>query len=90
MLEYLLARMAANAHPPELLAVAESAVAHVEQEGIQQYPAVRRPKAKIHTYLAWQKEPGSSLKLAISQHYLEARSENIRPFVDWVKRLLDV
>ena len=86
MLEDFLANMAAKVNP-ELMDEAEFALAHIEERGIQQYSAVHRPKAKMHTYLAWQKAPGSTLQTAIMKHYLDASAENVRPFVDWIKRL---
>lgn len=86
MLEDFLAKLAAAVNP-ELLDESEHAIAHVEERGIQKYTAVHRPKAKMHTYLAWQKEPGTTLPAAIMKHYLDAGSANARPFVEWIKRL---
>jgi len=86
MLEDFLAKMAATVSP-ELLDEAESALVRVEKQGIQQYTPVHRPKAKMHTYLAWQKEPGAALPVAIMKHYLDASSDNARPFISWINRL---
>jgi hypothetical protein len=86
MLEDFLSKLAATVHP-ELMDESENAIANVENRGIQQYTPVHRPKAKMHTYLAWQKEPGSTLPVAIMKHYLDATSDNARPFVNWIKRL---
>ena len=86
MLEDFLSKLATTVHP-ELMDESENAIANVENRGIQQYTPVHRPKAKMHTYLAWQKEPGSTLPVAIMKHYLDATSDNARPFVNWIKRL---
>lgn len=86
MLEDFLAKMAATVNP-ELMDESELAIAHVEERGIQRYSSVHRPKAKVHTYLAWQKEPGTTLPAAIMKHYLDATSENAIPFIEWVRRL---
>lgn len=86
MLEDFLSGMAEAVHP-ELLAESEHAISKVESQGIQQYTSRHRPKAKIHTYLAWQKDPCSTLPQAIQKHYLDVSSENARPFVSWIKRL---
>lgn len=86
MLEDFLAKMAEVTHP-DLLDESEYAIAHIEERGVQQYTPAHRPKAKIHTYLAWQKEPGCTLPQAVMKHYLNATSDNARPFVDWIKRL---
>lgn len=86
MLEDFLSGMAAAVHP-ELLEESEHAISKVESQGIQQYTSRHRPKAKIHTYLAWQEEPGRTLPQAIQKHYLDVSSENARPFVTWLNRL---
>lgn len=86
MLEDFLSGMAAAVHP-ELLEESEHAISKVESQGIQQYTPKHRPKAKIHTYLAWQEEPGRTLPQAIQKHYLDVSSDNARPFVTWLNRL---
>lgn len=86
MLEDLLAPMAKTAFP-ELMAAAENALADIERRGIQRYTSAHRPKAMIHTYLAWQKDPGRTLSCAIAKHYLDAKSENARLFMNWIDRL---
>ena len=86
MLEDFLTAMADTAHP-ELMVESESAISNIESKGLQQYTPRHRPKAKIHTYLAWQKDPGSTLPQAIQKHYLDVSSENARPFVSWINRL---
>lgn len=86
MLEDFLAELAIAVNP-ELMDESEHAIAHVEELGIQQYTAVHRPKAKMHTYLAWQKEPGTTLPTAIMKHYLDATSDNARLFVEWINHL---
>ena len=49
-----------------------------------------RAKACIHTYLAWQKEPGSPMGLAITKKYLTAEAEVVAPFLDWIRRLFEI
>ncbi len=44
-------------------------------------------KAKIHTWLAWQEEPGTPLGQAITKRYLNADSEYGLLLVDWLRRL---
>jgi hypothetical protein len=46
------------------------------------------PKARIHTYLAVQKEPGKPLGLAITFKYLDASREAVAPFVEWIRNVL--
>lgn len=51
------------------------------------YPAVHRSKAHIHTWLAWQEEPGKPLGLAITTRYLDADAPHAQNFIVWVRRL---
>lgn len=44
-------------------------------------------KAQIHTFLAWQKEPGKPFGQAITAKYLQAANPNCEKFVNWLKRL---
>lgn len=48
---------------------------------------VHLAKARIHSYLAVQEEPGKPLGLSITCRYLDASREVIRPFLKW---LIDV
>ncbi len=44
-------------------------------------------KAKIHSYLAWQKECGKPFGISITAKYLQAENPNCENFVNWLKRL---
>ena len=44
-------------------------------------------KAEIHTFLAWQEEPGKPFGTAITAKYLQADNPNCNKFVEWLKRL---
>lgn len=46
-----------------------------------------RDKAKIHTWLAWQREPGKQLHDAVKHRALEATSPNAANFVSWFRIL---
>lgn len=56
-------------------------------DGEQRFTALARPKALIHTWLAWQKEPGKPLGVSISEKYLDPTAPEAQAFVDWLKRL---
>lgn len=45
------------------------------------------PKAIIHTWLAWQKEPGMPLGKAISAKFLDASVTQVDVLVEWLTRL---
>lgn len=48
---------------------------------------VHRPKVLIHTWLAWQSDPGTPMGLAITKKYLDANSGGAIKFVNWIKAL---
>ena len=45
------------------------------------------PKARIHTWLAWQNEPGKPLGQSITTRVLDANAPLAIHFVEWLKRL---
>ena len=51
---------------------------------------VYESKARIHTWLAWQKEPGKPVGQAITKGYLKADAALAQQFIDWVRKLFDL
>lgn len=47
-----------------------------------------KPKARIHTYLAVQEQPGKPLGLAITFKFLDARRDEAGPFLAWLRAVL--
>ena len=47
-------------------------------------------KAEIHTWLAWQAQPGKRMGSALGEKLLAHESEPGRTFVDWVIRLMTI
>ena len=47
----------------------------------------KEPKAIIHTWLAWQEEPGMPPGWAITSHFLDANVAEVDVLVSWLKRL---
>lgn len=45
-------------------------------------------KAYVHTWLAWQEEPGTRMGETFKKKYLDPNHPQATAFVDWVKRLL--
>ena len=45
------------------------------------------PKAVIHTWLAWQKEPGSPYGTAITARFLDSNVPQVEALVSWLRRL---
>src|SRR5665213_1298566 len=63
---------------------AKSCVAAAEKAGFTTYKSVHRSKAIIHTYLAWQDEPGAQLSVAIKQKYLDPNHPEAIRFSTWM------
>lgn len=68
-----------------LLAHADQAIAGMAPE-LCRFSVARLPKARIHTWLAWQAEPGKPLGQAISARYLDAELPTVDLFADWLRR----
>lgn len=46
-----------------------------------------RAKAHIHTWLAWQADPGTPMGLAITKKYLDGTAASAGPFLNWIRKL---
>ena len=67
-----------------LFAHAERSVATVPERRFSQNDT---PKAIIHTWLAWQEEPGRPYGTAITARFLDSQLPEARPLADWLGRL---
>lgn len=47
-------------------------------------------KAKMATWLAWQKEPGQSVGVAVLKEYVDPDSKSADPFIAWIKKLFQL
>jgi hypothetical protein len=54
----------------------------------RRFSGAHRSKAHIHTWLAWQADPGTPMGLAITKKYLDAQAPSAANFLRWVDRLL--
>jgi len=69
-----------------LFSHAKSSVSTIP-EGEQRFKDAARSKALIHTWLAWQKEPGRPLGTAITAKFLDPSVPQVDALVSWLKRL---
>lgn len=51
------------------------------------FPKKYRSKALIHSFLAWQKEPGRPMGFAITKRYFDANADLAKTFAAWLERL---
>ena len=54
------------------------------------FPQNHRIKAHIHTWLAWQEEPGKPLGQALTARYLDANSPHAQELITWIRKLFDL
>lgn len=75
-----------------LVPVDDPLFAHVEQSLDTMPPAhcrfseLKKPKARIHTWLAWQEEPGKPFGQAVSARYLDPHLPAADIFAGWLQR----
>lgn len=73
----------------QLTDYADRAIRSVPEE-MRRYKSQHTAKAFIHTWLAWQSEPGSPLGLAITQRHLDAGAAEANAFVHWIEDFFGV
>lgn len=73
----------------ECLALAEEAIITLEKRNLQQYIPNHRAKALIHTWLAWQEDPGTPLGQAITKRYLTIDTTIATQLVQWLNSLFN-
>ena len=69
-----------------LFAHVQSSVAAIP-DGERRFDQLAQPKAVIHTWLAWQEEPGKPLGTAITARYLDPGVAQVNVLVSWLNRL---
>ena len=70
-----------------LLAKAETVLQELEATGINRYSILQHPKALIHTWLAWQENPGMPMGQAITARVLSSSQPGAIAFIAWLGRL---
>lgn len=85
MLEDFLATLAKD--DDKILPTVGDVLDKIEEQGINKYKSIHRAKARIHTYLAWQENPGTPMGSAITKRYLDPLSPTSRKFMEWLNRL---
>ena len=67
--------------------LAQSAVKSIPDKD-RRFAEQKNDKACIHTWLAWQQEPGVRMGSAIRNQYFDHRSSTAAAFVDWLEALI--
>lgn len=69
---------------------AQSVLDSIETENINRYIPTHRPKAFIHTWLAWQENPGQPMGTSITARVLSNENPATLLFINWLMRLFEV
>lgn len=84
ILEHFLRRLVpANSR---LFAHVQSSVDAIPLEEVK-FTELARPKVLIHTYLAWQADPGCPYGTAIKSNFLNPHTPEVDAFITWLNRL---
>lgn len=75
-----------NSNDP-LLEFVDITLDELKHRGLQRFADVHKSKARAHTYLSLQEEPGCTLATAIEKNYFDSNSELVVAFAEWMKRL---
>jgi hypothetical protein len=59
----------------------------IVDDRLNSFSGVDTMKAKMHTWLAWQTEPGARMGAAITRKYLNADAARARELMNWLYRL---
>jgi Protein of unknown function (DUF3226) len=54
------------------------------------FSLAHKSKALVHTWLAWQKKPGTPTGRAITNHYLDANAPHAQQLMTWIRQLFDL
>lgn len=87
MLEDFIAELAEESDT--VLSEVDQTLSSIEAKGINKYKGIHKAKARIHTFLAWQEDPGTPMGLAITKKYLKPDSATCMPFVEWLNSLFN-
>jgi hypothetical protein len=70
-----------------LLRHAEASIDDILAQNLNLFVPAHRMKALLHTWLAWQKDPGTPLGLAITKKYFSTDTPITKAFISWIHRL---
>jgi hypothetical protein len=72
-----------------LLPIANETLLEIERNNHNRYAMIHKPKALIHTWLAWQEEPGVPMGLAITKRYLNTAEEVCQRLIGWLRETFE-
>ena len=73
--------------PSDVLFATAKAVVDDIASGDRRFSDGQIQKAYVHTWLAWQSDPGIPLGLAITKKFFDANAKEAQQLVEWLKKL---
>ena len=75
--------------PPDdkLLPIVDATLDDIESKNLNKYSLTHKSKARIHSWLSWQGDPGTPMGLSITKRYLTTDNENCERLIKWLKKL---
>jgi hypothetical protein len=70
-----------------LLPVVDATLNEIESQKLNRYSLTHKSKARIHSWLSWQEDPGTPMGLSITKRYLTTDNENCKQLVNWLQKL---
>ena len=71
----------------KLLPIVDATLNEIENEKLNRYSLIHKSKAKIHSWLSWQEDPGTPMGLSITKRYLTTDNETCKHLIDWLQKL---
>jgi hypothetical protein len=75
--------------PSDGIEAARNCIVNAQNKKLTSFKETHLSKAVIHTYLAWQDEPGKPLGQSVTAQVLQPNTQTAKVFVDWLKRLFN-
>jgi len=71
----------------KLLPIVDTTLNEIENQKLNKYSLIHKSKARIHSWLSWQEDPGTPMGLSITKRYLTTDNENCKQLVNWLQKL---
>ncbi len=87
-LEHFVAKLAPQ--EDELWRHTDATVEQLSREAFCKFSPIRKQKALVHTWLAWQKEPGKRIGASIQAGYFDANAPAADALVNWIRQVFEL
>ena len=73
----------------KLFQIVKDNLKEIEKQKLNKYSPIHQSKARIHSWLALQKEPGTPLGSSITRNYLTTDNKICKQFINWLLELFN-